>query len=663
MKNRLNVYFHGMSVFSFIETVLTLQLNPLIIDVSGNNLPERVHDVTSLKEWPLMKPGLEALALAALLCTVTLLAWLVFGLSGQRLMTLLCVNLCGVLAFQVFSGNSGVVSFGHTAFMGVGAYVSAWMTMPVTNLKITLPNLPSFFGGYELALPVSLLVVACTGLMLAAISGLPIARLGGASASIATLGFLIIIYSILAAARDYTRGNQAFYGVPRVTDITVAVLFACLFILIARLYRESRSGLMMRAARDNETAAMAVGVDPKRMRFTAWLISGSMAAVAGALYGHMLGAFTPKDFYFHMAFTYVAMLIVGGMGTVTGAVLGVGLVMFMQELLQKFERGFDLGPLHVPEIFGLPIVGVSLAMLFILWWRPSGLMGVREFAQGWFSTAVPGAADNRSLEKVLPGTEVLRVDGVTKSFAGLTAVDDVSFDIEPGKITGLIGPNGAGKSTLVNAMTSLYPLTKGRVKLGARVISDVMAHTVAATGVSRTFQNIRLFSGLTAGENVAVAAIANGAGLAEAKTLAQRELSFVGLPDAAHRPSDALPYGARRRLEIARALATAPRFLLLDEPAAGMNPEETADLAARLKILPQQRGLGLLLIDHDLKFVMSLCDGVVVLNRGRLIAHDSPANVQKNPAVIEAYIGTRASRVPQKDDLEEAQSNVKKENV
>jgi branched-chain amino acid transport system permease protein len=619
-------------------------------------MPIGAESVNKSSQWPLLMPGLEAVALAALLCAVTLAAWLVFGLSGQRLMTLFCVNLCGVLAFQLFSGNSGVVSFGHTAFMGVGAYISAWLTMPAAILKTALPNLPPWLAGHELALPVSLLLVLGVGFVLAAFSGLPIARLGGASASIATLGFLIIIYSILAAARDYTRGNQAFYGVPRVTDIVTALIFACLFIVAARLYRESRWGLMMRAARDNETAAVAVGVNPRRMRYAAWIISGGMAAVAGALYGHMLGAFTPKDFYFHLAFTYVAMLIVGGMGTVTGAVLGVGMVMFLQELLQEFERGFDLGPIHVPEIFGLPIVGVSLAMLFVLWWRPSGLMGISEFAQGWFSRLGEGVNQTGpKAQSAAPNPDILRIENATKSFAGLTAVDDVSFDVETGRITGLIGPNGAGKSTLVNAITSLYPLTSGAVRIGTLSISALAAHAIAAAGISRTFQNIRLFAGLTAGENVAVAAIATGAGLAEAKGLAQSELAFVGLPGMAGHPSDALPYGARRRLEIARALATKPRFLLLDEPAAGMNPEETADLAQRLKVLPEQRGLGLLVIDHDLKFVMSLCDRVIVLNRGQLIANDSPSNVQKNPAVIEAYIGTRASRAPQKSTWEEGQ--------
>lgn len=599
---------------------------------------------------PLLKPGLEAAALALLVCAVTAGMALVLGLSGQRMMTLYCVNLCAVLAFQIFSGNSGVVSFGHTAFMAVGAYVSAWLTMPTALQRTALPNLPAWLAGHELAVPLSLLAVLLVGLALAALSGVPIARLNGASAAIATLGFLIVIYSVLAAARDFTRGNQAFYGVPRATDITLALIFACLFIVAARLYKDSRYGLMMRAVRDNETAALTLGVSPQRMRYVAWLISGGLATVAGALYGHMLGAFTPKDFYFHMAFIYVAMLIVGGMGTVTGAVVGVGLVMLLQEVLQEFEKGFTLGPLHIPEIFGVPIVGVSLAMLLVLWLRPAGLVGHTEFAHGWFGKPrLPQAPEAKAAD----GTAPLRIEKVTKSFAGLTAVDDVSFTIEPGRVTGLIGPNGAGKSTLVNVMTGLYPLSSGAVSIGGRNIGTLAPEAVARAGVSRTFQNIRLFTGLSAGENVAISALARGAGLGEALATAEKELAFVGLEGASQKGADSLAYGARRRLEIARALAAEPRFLLLDEPAAGMNPEETDDLARRLKGLPQARGLGLLLIDHDLKFIMSMCDHVVVLNRGRLIAEDTPAGVQKNPAVIEAYTGTRASRVSAQKDQED----------
>ncbi len=606
---------------------------------------------------PLRTPA-EAALLAAVLVAGLGFAVLVFGLPGQRAATIFGVNLCAVLALQVFSGTSGIVSFGHTAFMGVGAYLSAWLTMPPALLRSALPNLPGWMGGYELPLLASLVVVAGAGALLALISGGPIARLNGASASIATLGFLIIIYSVLAAARDFTRGNQAFYGVPRVTDVFVATGFAVAFVIVARLFRESRAGLRLRALRDNEPAAMAIGINPARTRLVAWVLSGAMAAVAGALYGHMLGAFTPKDFHFDMAFGLVAMLIVGGMGTVTGAVGGVALIMGLQEVLQRFETGFTFGPISVPQVFGLPIVGVSLAILAVLLFRPVGLFGARELP-------LPrGLLQRLPIEKgtlPVPVTgRSLAISGVSKAFAGLIAVRNVTASLPQGRITGLIGPNGAGKSTLVNALSGASAPSSGQVMLNGARIDRLPAYVVARSGIARTFQNIRLFESLTTEENVAVGAIAAGATLREAQATAARELHLIGLGPQAAVPAGSLPYGARRRLEIARALATRPAFLLLDEPAAGMNPDETADLAARLNSLPADRGVGILLIDHDLGFVMSLCDRVIVMNRGEVIADDTPAAVQGNPAVIEAYLGTRASRVARPREPEDA-ANLGKE--
>lgn len=589
---------------------------------------------------PLQVPA-DALALAAVVLVAVGVVATAFGLPGQRAATLFCVNLCAVLAIQTFSGNSGVVSFGHTAFMMAGAYVSAWLTMPAAMLDRALPDLPGWMGGYELPVLGGIVIAGMVGGVLAVVSGTAIARLNGASAAIATLGFLIIVYSVMAAAQPLTGGNRAFFGIPRTTGLAAAAAAAVSFLVVARLFRDGRTGLMLRAARDNEPAARALGIAPRRMRLRAWVLSGTLAAMAGALYGHMLGAFTPRDFYFDMVFALVAMLIVGGMATVTGAVGGTALVMMLQEGLQRLEGGVSLGAVTLPPLFGLSSIGVSLAMLAVLLFRPTGLLGQREF-----TLPLPRrAASPPPPETPRSGAAAsLRLDGIGKQFAGLRALDGISAEIPAGGITGLIGPNGAGKSTLVNAVTGLTAPTTGRIRLGDVDLTGVPPERVAREGIARSFQNIRLFGGLSVEENAAVPALARGLSMVAARATAARELGFVGLGADAARPAAALAYGARRRLEIARALAAAPTFLLLDEPAAGMNPEETADLALRLRDLPRTRGIGIVLIDHDLGFVMGLCSRVIVLNRGQLIAEGTPEEVQRNALVIEAYLGTRASR-------------------
>ena len=234
----------------------------------------------------------------------------------------------------------------------------------------------------------------------------------------------------------------------------------------------------------------------------------------------------------------------------------------------------------------------------------------------------------------------LVVEGVTKDFVGLRALDSVNLRLERGEILGLIGPNGSGKTTLINVMTGFLKPTAGRIKVNGVDITHWAPHKIAPLGLARTFQTIKLFLGLTVLENVEVAAVSMGMRRARARQRAYEVLERLGETHLAGLQASALPYGAERRVEIARALATGPNFLLLDEPAAGLNEGESDDLLRTLTRIPRETGCGMLIVDHDMRLIMRLCDRVHVLNYGKTIGEGVPEEVRKNPSVLEAYLGT-----------------------
>jgi len=585
----------------------------------------------------------DCVAMASAIVLIALATWLFGGIAAQRIVTHAAILLTGVVALQIFSGNTGIVSFGHAGFMGFGAYVVGILTMATAVQSFALPQLPAFMAGREMTLAGALLVAVLLGLIAGTVAGLPLLRLSGSAASIATLALLIIIYTVLIAARDVTRGSQPFYGVPRNTHLWVAVPIAIAALCLARVFRETSWGLAARATANDEHGAAAVGIDRRAAVLATWVLSAVVATVAGGLMAQFLGAFTPHGFYFRLAFTLLATLIVGGMSSSLGALSGVILTTVLIELARRFESGVEVFGVTMPTLFGLPEAALAVGMLLIIWRRPEGLCrGFELDLVRRLGIQRPPVAAAALLPRY-PGADSIRVEALTKRFAGLTAVDNVSIDIARNTITGIIGPNGAGKTTLLNLISGHAAATSGRIWIGPTAVEHAAAHTVARAGVARTFQNIRIFPRMSVFENALVAARQVAGSLRVAEQVAWREIAVLGLQDYASRPAGSLAYGLRRRLEIARALTLGPSFLLLDEPAAGMTPVETANLIEILAQTRRDRGLGIVLVEHDMQLVMTLCERLIVLDQGRLIAAGTPREVQGNPSVIAAYLGSRAS--------------------
>jgi len=569
------------------------------------------------------------------------------GSAYERVYIVFLIGLISVVGMGVYIGNSGIMSFGHLSFMALGAYISGILTLSVNLKKMSLPMLPEFLKGIEIGLIPSIIIVIAMVIGFAWLSGKMLSRLEGSAASIATLGLLVIVHGVIIAAREFTRGSQSFFGVPQYTNITICLLFATGIIFVARIFRDSLPGLQLRASRDDITAAESIGIDVKKRRLQAWILSAVIVAVAGVLLGHFLGTFSPKKFYFVDTFALLAMLIIGGKESVSGAIFGTILITITSEALRQFETGIVLFGFQTPEIFGTTQIGIGLIILLVMYFRPDGLLGRFELDQliKKTSTKKNNLKEFQSLRiesEKQNDTGCLSAEKIVKNFSGLKAIDQVSIELFPNEIVGLIGPNGSGKTTLLNILSGTLKCTKGNVFIDGEDITHLKAHEIARLNIARTFQNIKLFSGLTVREHVEVAALSTGAPDNEAtRDWIDNLLNFMDLENDANRLAFELSYGLQRKVEIARALALKPKYLLLDEPAAGLNSDESKQLMKDLVQLRDYLGIGLLIVDHDMDMMMALCTRMIVLNEGRLLAQGDPEKIKNDASVIEAYMGRK----------------------
>ncbi|MEZ5408218.1 MAG: branched-chain amino acid ABC transporter ATP-binding protein/permease [Acidimicrobiales bacterium] len=588
------------------------------------------------------------------LVAVVLGAGMIYGLGGSSarddLVTDALINLVIVIGLQVFIGNTGVLSFGHLAFGSIAAYTCALLAVPATRKEVLLPNAPWGIQGVEINVVVATLAGVAAALVIGALLGLVMARTSGLAATMITLAFLFVVEAVAQNWIDLTNGAGSISSVPRLESRSWILLAVLVSIVVAAAFRHSPVGRFAQAGREDELAAGAMGIDLRVTRFAALVVSAGLVGLGGAMRSQSLGTVNPTQFSFELSVIVLAMLVVGGMRTISGAIVGTVLVTVGKDLF----RWLGDGPGGLPTVEGMPDFFLAALLLAVLLTRPSGLLGDWDAGQLLARRLVrkaeppsepPEIRRPSGAERSSGSSEsgaALVADGLGVTFGGFTAVDAVSLRVEPGEVRGLIGPNGAGKTTFVNLLTGMVPPSRGTASLGGRPLAGV-PHAIARQGLARTFQNLRVFANLSVRENVAVSALSAARHRADRPPVDVDELLAVsGLADVADRPAATLDYGNQRRLEIARAAALRPDFLLLDEPTSGMSDTESEAMIGHVRTVAGLVGAGVLVIDHDLGFITSICDRITVLDQGEIIAEGTPAEVRADPAVIAAYLGSQA---------------------
>jgi branched-chain amino acid transport system permease protein len=590
------------------------------------------------------------------------------GSARNSLLVDFLVNLVIVIGFHIFIGNTGVLSFGHPGIAAVSAYVMALLAIPTAQKSSLIPKAPWGVTKISMGILPATLLGLVVGIAISAILALVVARTSGLSATMITLAFLFVVKQVAENWDVMTHGSGNLSSIPALKGNIWPITAAALAVVIAVMFRASRTGRLAVATREDELAAAAMGVDVFRPRFFAFIVSGAVVALGGMLRVQSLGSLGPSQFSFEFTILILAMLVVGGMRTVSGAITGTVFITVGKEIARFLGDGPEFLGFKWPKVDGLPDVFLAASLLAILLLRSGGLLSEFDFGK-LFARVVPTSlgrigegASSAKPSSVKPASakpssarpappehaNALTATDLGVTFGGFTAVNLVNLSVQPGQIHGLIGPNGAGKTTLVNLLTGIVEPTTGTVRIGTQTLSGP-CYRRARAGISRTFQNLRVFGSLSVRENIAIADLVaqeHRAGRSGPDVEALLQLS--GLASMADRPASTLDYGNQRRLEIARAAALRPDFLLLDEPTSGMSESESLEMVGHVRRISEAIGAGVLVIDHDLGFITNICEHITVLDQGSLLAAGTPTEVQKDPRVIAAYLGTTASqKIPQ----------------
>jgi branched-chain amino acid transport system permease protein len=564
------------------------------------------------------------------------------------------------LGLNIVLGYAGQLSLAQAAFWGVGAYTSAILTT-----QLGLPVWAGMFAAF--------FVAAFFGILL----GIPTLKLSGHYLAMATIGFGIILQLILVNAIWLTNGSD---GIPKIPSpwigsfelkdpgtIFYVAAVSLVFLTWGAIHlKDSRVGRAFMAIRENEMAAGTAGVDTTYYKIMAFSLSAGYAGFGGWLFAHSGSHYiSPDTFSFEQSVIMLVMAVLGGNGSAIGSIVGAILLTLLPEVLRflkdsymmVYAAGIVLIMIFMPSGIAGLVKNLRVSARLREWWR-DGSTAARQVAAATSTLKSPDAALPATFSNCSGSNEVLlTVKGLAKYFGGLRAVDGVDMEVRRGMIHALIGPNGSGKTTILNMLSGLYVPTAGEILLEGRAISGQKSHRITSRGMARTFQNIRLFGELSVLENVLIgqhghtrsglltsvlqppSQRAEEAGM---RKKALEMLAFVGLKGKEFDQANSLPYGQQRLLELARALASDPKLLLLDEPAAGLNAAET-DALVELLFQICDRGITILLVEHDMSLVMNVSDHITVLNFGKKIAEGSAEEVEHNQEVIDAYLGREVS--------------------